>query len=234
MDRIRDRNANEWTSASDRAMQSRKPVPQDLTKRFQQTMDAAGAATKTAVRQENQHQQQRTEGARKDQQLSAESATPPAGIVSAVAARSRSSQQPSQDSEQSTTKHTTDSQSFEFAALLQGHSVIDVGDAAPPPPANDVDDLASLIERHVRQLLISDGGLENSDGQVMLRFAEDSLGGADVMLSRLADGGWHLQATSDDPATIDAIAQFAPALQARFEDHQLGSLSIVTGLNDND
>lgn len=96
--------------------------------------------------------------------------------------------------------------------------------SAPPPPANPAT-LARMLERHVRQFAVSEGGTLNGDGQVLLRLDESTLPGTDLMLSRTADG-WVLQADVRSAESFDAIRQAAGQLGERFAERGLGSLVV--------
>lgn len=96
--------------------------------------------------------------------------------------------------------------------------------AAPPPPANPAT-LAQMLERHVRQFAVSEGGTLNGDGQVLLRLDEATLPGTDLMLSRTADG-WVLQADVRSAESFDAIRQAAGQLGERFAERGLGTLVV--------
>ncbi len=96
--------------------------------------------------------------------------------------------------------------------------------SAPPPPANPAT-LARMLERHVRQFAVSEGGTLNGDGQVLLRLDESTLPGTDLMLSRTADG-WVLQADVRSAESFDAIREAAGQLGERFAQRGLGSLVV--------
>ena len=94
--------------------------------------------------------------------------------------------------------------------------------AVAPPPVN-TNVFAELIERHVRQLAVSGG--DAGDGKVLLRLADSTLPGTDLLLSRTADG-WLLRADVRSRYSFDAILDAAPELTKRFADRNLGTLSI--------
>lgn len=85
--------------------------------------------------------------------------------------------------------------------------------------------LAELLERHVRQLAVSPDARERDDGQVLLRMADATLPGTDLLLSRTADG-WTLRADVRSRASYDAIREAAPELARRFAARNLGTLTI--------
>ncbi|TWH99409.1 hypothetical protein IP90_03148 [Luteimonas cucumeris] len=96
--------------------------------------------------------------------------------------------------------------------------------AAPPPPVNP-QAFAELIQRHVQQLAASDGALKDSDGQVLLRMADATLPGTDLLLTRTSNG-WLLRADVRSRDSYDAIRQAAPELTRRFAASNLGELTI--------
>ena len=97
--------------------------------------------------------------------------------------------------------------------------------AQAPPPAANPQALAELIERHVRQLAVGENASRESDGQVLLRMADATLPGTDLLLSRTADG-WTLRADVRSRSSFDAIREAAPELARRFAERNLGTLSI--------
>lgn len=85
---------------------------------------------------------------------------------------------------------------------------------------------ADMVERHVRQLAIGrHSGDASGDGQVLLRMADSTLPGTDLLLSRTADG-WMLRADVRSRNSYDAIKDAAPELAKRFAERNLGILSI--------
>ncbi|MBS7458781.1 hypothetical protein [Coralloluteibacterium stylophorae] len=91
---------------------------------------------------------------------------------------------------------------------------------------------ARLVEKHVRQMLVSEGGIgADNDGQVMLRLADATLPGTDLLLRRTADG-WSLRADVRSRESFDAIAAAGPELARRFAERRLGTLEIDPQLHD--
>jgi hypothetical protein len=76
----------------------------------------------------------------------------------------------------------------------------------------------------VRQLAVGEGGADG-DGKVLLRLADSTLPGTDLLLSRTADG-WLLRADVRSRYSFDAIRDAAPRLAERFADRDLGTLTI--------
>lgn len=116
----------------------------------------------------------------------------------------------------------------ELLALMQAQSALrDGAPAAPaaPMPSNPAA-FAELLERHVRQLAVGGGSATGrEDGQVLLRLADATLPGTDLMLSRTADG-WVLRADVRSRESYDAIREAAPDLARRFAERDLGELRI--------
>src|SRR3546814_14098982 len=62
------------------------------------------------------------------------------------------------------------------------------------------------------------------DGRVLLRMADATLPGTDLLLSRTSEG-WVLRADVRSRSSFDAIREAAPALARRFAERNLGTLS---------
>ena len=102
------------------------------------------------------------------------------------------------------------------------------GDApvAMPAPVGAGNAVLELIERHVRQLAVGSGTAKaQGDGQVLLRMADDTLPGTDLLLSREGDG-WVLRADVRSRGSYDAIRDAAPELMRRFAERNLGALRV--------
>lgn len=116
----------------------------------------------------------------------------------------------------------------ESAALWQAQHMATQAPAlathAPPAAANPAA-LAQMLERHVRQLAVSEGGALHGEGQVLLRLDESTLPGTDLMLTRTTDG-WLLQAEVRSADSFDAIRQAAGQLGERFAERGLGNLVV--------
>jgi hypothetical protein len=98
--------------------------------------------------------------------------------------------------------------------------------AAMPAPVGASNAVVELIERHVRQLAVAGGTTDTQgDGQVLLRMADATLPGTDLLLSREADG-WVLRADVRSRASYDAIREAAPELAKRFAERNLGALRV--------
>lgn len=116
----------------------------------------------------------------------------------------------------------------EVLAMMQAQSALRDGahmaQAVPAPPANPAA-FAELVERHVRQLAVGGNAADERDGQVLLRMADATLPGTDLMLSKTADG-WMLRADVRSRDSYDAIREAAPELARRFAERNLGILEI--------
>ncbi|MGO4259659.1 hypothetical protein [Lysobacter sp. TAB13] len=103
--------------------------------------------------------------------------------------------------------------------------------AAPMQPNSNAAAFADLIERHVRQLAVSDGGAGGEKGQVLLRLSDQTLPGTDLLLTKTAEG-WQLRADSRSRSSYDAIREAGPELMRRFASRNLGQLSIDPHFHD--
>ncbi|WP_133000193.1 hypothetical protein [Luteimonas arsenica] len=98
--------------------------------------------------------------------------------------------------------------------------------AAMPATVGASNAVVELIERHVRQLAVAGGATDpQGDGQVLLRMADATLPGTDLLLSREGDG-WVLRADVRSRASYDAIRDAAPELSRRFAERELGTLRV--------
>lgn len=116
-------------------------------------------------------------------------------------------------------------QAADASAMFQAQ--VAVRDGIPQTPTAPVNPnaFADMVERHVRQLAIGRDSTPTGDGQILLRMADSTLPGTDLLLSRTADG-WMLRADSRSRSSYDAIKDAAPALAKRFAERDLGTLSI--------
>lgn len=119
----------------------------------------------------------------------------------------------------------------ELAALMQAQVLARDASAVAqsqqaPMPSGAQSSLADLLEKHVRQLAVSPGGAHaTDDGQVLLRLADDTLPGTDLLLSKV-EGGWVLRADVNSRSSYDAIRDAAPGLAERFKSKNLGTLHV--------
>lgn len=204
------------TDADNRSEPKREPPPRESVERFQQLMQSRQEAR-------DEFSGARAKGAGElsgQQRAEAQAAAQQAATAEAVEA----GRQPGGDSEQSLQMKMDPA---EVLAMMQAQSALrDGAHVAPavPPPANAAA-FADLIERHVRQLAVGDGVADDRDGQVLLRMADATLPGTDLLLSKTADG-WLLRADVRSRDSFDAIREAAPELAKRFAERNLGTLEI--------
>ena len=113
------------------------------------------------------------------------------------------------------------------AALLA--SALLLGCSTPAPMASSRS-LADMLERHVRQLAVDAATATDGEGRVLLRMADATLPGTDLMLSKTADG-WLLRADVRSRGSYDAIREAGPQLAQRFAEQNLGKLEIDPHFN---
>ncbi|KLJ00559.1 hypothetical protein [Luteimonas sp. FCS-9] len=118
-------------------------------------------------------------------------------------------------------------QGMESAAMLQAQMALRDGApaAAPAAAASNAGQLFDMMEKHVRQMAVHDTRDPGGDGQVLLRMADATLPGTDLLLSKSADG-WVLRADSRSRESFDAIREAGPQLARRFAERNLGTLTI--------
>ncbi len=118
-------------------------------------------------------------------------------------------------------------QTLDPAALYQAQMAMRDGlpQAAAPTPLNP-NAFADMVERHLKQMA-ADRGAAGGDGEgrVLLRMADATLPGTDLLLSRTPEG-WMLRADVRSRSSFDAIREAAPELARRFAERNLGTLSI--------
>ncbi|MET0327569.1 MAG: hypothetical protein ABW163_02240 [Luteimonas sp.] len=118
-------------------------------------------------------------------------------------------------------------QGMESAAMLQAQMALRDGApaAAPAAAASNAGQLFDMMQKHVRQMAVHDARDPGGDGQVLLRMADATLPGTDLMLRKSADG-WVLRADSRSRESFDAIREAGPQLAKRFAEQNLGTLTI--------
>src|SRR3546814_17946214 len=83
-----------------------------------------------------------------------------------------------------------------------------------------------MVERHLKQMATDRGAAADAgDGRVLLRMADATLPGTDLLLSRTSEG-WVLRADVRSRRIFAAIREAAPALARRFAERNLGPLRI--------
>lgn len=86
--------------------------------------------------------------------------------------------------------------------------------------------LAELIEKHIRQMLVSENaGRGARGGEVLLRMSAAALPGTDLWLSR-TERGWKLRADVRSRDSYQSILNGSPKLVQRFAERNLGELEI--------
>lgn len=201
---------------SDAARTTREPPPRETVDRFQQAMQARHEA-----RDESARARAGAAGElRGDQRAQAQAEVRQAATDEAVQA----SRQPADDLDPMRMKDPA-----EVMALMQAQSALRDGvhmaQAAPATAAANPAAFAELVERHVRQLAVGGNTASDREGQILLRLADSTLPGTDLMLSKTADG-WLLRADVRSRGSYDAIREAAPELARRFAERNLGTLEI--------
>jgi hypothetical protein len=123
-----------------------------------------------------------------------------------------------------------DSKSAETMAIAQAGRLAElpasIAPGSPAPAASQSGELAELIEKHVRRMLVSeDASHGGRDGRVILSLADGALAGADLVLSR-GESGWTLHAGALDARQAETMKRCAPDLVKRFAASGLGTISI--------
>ena len=201
-------------AGSDPARTGREPPPREAVDRFQQAMQSrqeAGAEGVQARAGGSGHPQAGDDHAQSAQHLATDEAV-------------RSSQLPADDLDALRMKDPA-----EVMAMMQAQAALRDGaqmaQQAPATAAANPAAFAELVERHVRQLAVGGNAVDDRDGQVLLRMADSTLPGTDLMLSKTADG-WLLRADVRSRESYDAIQEAAPELARRFAERNLGMLEI--------
>ena len=86
--------------------------------------------------------------------------------------------------------------------------------------------LSELIQKHVRQMLVTDPrSARGRSREVLLRMQNDAMPGTDLWLTR-TDDGWRLRAEVSSRDAYDLLLEHQDELVQRFADSHLGELSI--------
>ena len=99
---------------------------------------------------------------------------------------------------------------------------------APPPaaaPPAVAPALAELIEKHVRQMLVSETATSARGGDVLLRMSDAALPGTDIWLRR-TEHGWKVRAEARSRDSYAAIVGGSAQLIKQFAEHGLGELDV--------
>lgn len=93
--------------------------------------------------------------------------------------------------------------------------------------------LSELIQKHVRQMLVTDPrSARGRSREVLLRMHNDAMPGTDLWLTR-TDDGWRLRAEVSSRDAYDLLLEHQGDLVRRFADSHLGELSIEPVFHDN-
>jgi hypothetical protein len=127
-----------------------------------------------------------------------------------------------------------DSESAETLAIAHAGRLAEIAPgiaaaaANAPPQSSASNELADLIEKHVRRMLVSDDAAHGGrDARVMLRIGDGVLAGADLVLTR-GEQGWLLHADVGNERQAEAMRESAPDLARRFAASGLGRVTIET------
>jgi hypothetical protein len=106
--------------------------------------------------------------------------------------------------------------------------------AASTAPAYHSAAVAQLLEKHVRQLLVSETRSARGDTpEVMLNLTDAVLPGTKITLSQ-TEAGWKLASSSTSTSSYRAIQELGPALKERFAARGLGDLDLQVSLEGSD
>jgi len=209
------------------ADQPREAPPKEQVDRFRQLMQH-GRQDGRAGLQEKQEQR----GAQDIGRHAANAAARHANQEAAL--RGLSGQHGSRDGTDNNGMGANSPEAADVLAMMQAQAALRDGAALAPTqaplPMASSRTLADMLERHVRQLAVDGAASTDGDGHVLLRMADATLPGTDLLLSRTADG-WRLRADVRSRGSYDAILEAAPLLAKRFAEHDLGHLEIDPHFN---
>lgn len=190
---------------------SRRPAPAESVQAFRQALEQQAAGQRAPARENGSHDGARTQAVlQHGEDRAALQATP---------ARS-----PGESGRGSGDALPAAEAAAMWQAQHMAHQAPAIASPTPPPAANPAA-LAQMLERHVRQLAVTEGGALHGEGQVLLRLDESTLPGTDLMLTRTADG-WLLQADVRSSESFEAIREAAGQLGERFAARGLGTLVV--------
>lgn len=118
--------------------------------------------------------------------------------------------------------------STDMAASMPPQRMADAAQQAQAATAsgNVAPALAELVQKHIRQMLVSDPrSSRGRSREVLLRMQNDVLPGTDLWLTQ-TDGGWQLRADVRSRDAYDTLLANQDELVQRFADSALGKLSI--------
>ena len=214
------------------ADRAREAPPKEEVDRFRQLMQHGRQEGRAGPAQERPQQEQRS-GALDAARNGAGAAARHAGEQAALRALEGRNQHDGGTDNNGMGANSLDG--ADLLAMMQAQAALRDGASAPPPtaPAPQMASgkaLAEMLERHVRQLAVDAAAGSDGDGHVLLRMADATLPGTDLLLSKTADG-WHLRADVRSRDSYDAIREAAPALARRFAEQDLGYLEIDPHFN---
>lgn len=173
-----------------------------------------------------------TTGANASQKPPQKAAEGDANLVSAARQAQRGG--PAQEGEETSSNEssTAGAQSFvPHAAAPDAPMPVPQGTGDAPQQAaatagNTAPALAALLEKHVKQMLVSDPrSLRGQSREVLLRMQSDVLPGTDLWLSQTRNG-WQLRADVRSRDAYDTLLANQEELIQRFADGALGELTI--------
>jgi len=217
---------NTQRADSDRpAERPREAPPKEEVDRFRQLMQHGRQEGRTGLQE---RQEQPRPGPLEAGRLAANGAARHG--EEEVALRGLPGQRGTQDGTDNNGMGANSTEGADLLAMMQAQAAMRDGASAPPPtapapPMASGKALAEMLERHVRQLAADGAASTDGDGHVLLRMADATLPGTDLLLSKTADG-WHLRADVRSRDSYDAIRDAAPALARRFAEQNLGHLEI--------
>ncbi|MFK7888040.1 MAG: type III secretion HpaP family protein [Gammaproteobacteria bacterium] len=205
------------SSSSGKSVRRATPVEQALVDRFRAALAGKGET------------QQQTEGITEEE------------VVAPLPDHETREQQASSSPDQAVHYDTRDSGAMDMDTLppitvgaLAATSPGQVAAAATATgsagPAYNAAAVAQLLEKHVRQLLVSESRSARGDTpQVMLNLTDAVLPGTQLTLTQ-TEGGWQLASSSTSTDSYRVIRDLAPQLQERFSERGLGELDLQVTL----
>ena len=124
--------------------------------------------------------------------------------------------------------------SFGLSQILgpSGTTASAVAAASTGVPGYNAALVSQLMEKHVKQLLVSESSSRRDDKlSVMLNMTDAVLPGTQLTLTQ-TDAGWRLDSQSTSTASYRAIRDLAPELQARFAERGLGELTLDVNMRE--
>ena len=204
----------------------REPAPREKVDDFQRLLQGKRESREPRLSTQTEEARQPQQAARREGQQAPTRQQDEAAIAGHRQASERYD-------DGSTLRHRDDAggmqtqQTLDPAALYQAQMAMRDGlpQATAPTPLNP-NAFADMVERHLKQMASDRGAAADAgDGRVLLRMADATLPGTDLLLSRTPEG-WMLRADVRSRSSFDAIREAAPELARRFAERNLGTLSI--------